>query len=791
MMKSILKLVFPVLAAGFLVTACDIDDAEYAKAYELGAPESEFTVPREAGSIQVPFYANGRGSVRFLDKRCEEWASLNFSSFYKDDVLEIAYEYNEDVPRVAKILLCLDASSAARDTIVLRQEGAIMPTFSVPENKVALAGVAGDQNVSVVTNLAQEDLSFRYVYEEGSSPWISAAKLNGNNLVFTTAANTLDKSRFVKVTVEYEAAFGEMASVDLILTQAASDGSFGTEKTFPEIRAYGSANGTVIPVAESPYIEGYVVSDKRWGNVNENPRTTNATVDYTICQKSVYLESLDGKYGFLLETETEDDNVFDVNTRVRVHLGGRTIYSYENPSRYVINGIRATDVISAQNVDASAIPLKQMHMNELTDDDIYTRVTLLDCEWPIRKGSLTPVNEGYTNATGADRSTKYASLIRDINGDDMYVYTNMTCLYRRDGHKLNYGQGTMSGVIVHEKHRSYIDQDSPYEDECGNIGRYQIRHMSQEDFGFGADEDSFSEILCEWRWVNHENPDEPGWMNATQGHGYFSHSKDSYKSGYYSNAHLHGSTDFSFLGPVGNSVNYIFGNNKTPTYPHAGFGIVLPDGTNFGDDWTVSVSSYVKWADRKANPSISLPYDGKGRHYAEYDYPGSAPWDARALTWNCNYWWDNGNNRPYFWIVKFSTAGITTSHISTQFAMFNQSQSAKTHRYWKLEYAVKNANFNGQTTAAYDGYWREVAQFTVPDVVLWAITLGSQSPGPKPMNFELPQEILGHDEVYLRIGPANTKASNMSNYDESSVDTGDGKQSYSGTMSYFAVRYNK
>ena len=123
--------------------------------------------------------------------------------------------------------------------------------------------------------------------------------------------------------------------------------------------------------------------------------------------------------------------------------------------------------------------------------------------------------------------------------------------------------------------------------------------------------------------------------------------------------------------------------------------------------------------------------------------------------------------------------------------MMNQNQSSRTHRYWKLEYGIKNENFQGQTTAAYDGYWHEVATFTVPDVVLWAITLHSQSPGPKPMNFDLPLELLGKEEVYLRIGPANTKASNMSDYDQSTVDTGDGKQSTSGTMGYFAVRCNK
>lgn len=89
-------------------------------------------------------------------------------------------------------------------------------------------------------------------------------------------------------------------------------------------------------------------------------------------------------------------------------------------------------------------------MRDLTDEDIYTYVTLKDCELPVRKGSLTPINEGYANAGGAHRCAKYATLMRDINGNSMYIYTNTTCLYRRDGTRLPYGSGNMSGVIVHE-----------------------------------------------------------------------------------------------------------------------------------------------------------------------------------------------------------------------------------------------------------------------------------------------------------------------------------------------------
>lgn len=130
-------------------------------------------------------------------------------------------------------------------------------------------------------------------------------------------------------------------------------------------------------------------------------------------------------------------------------------------------------------------------MRDLTDEDIYTYVTLKDCELPVRKGSLTPINEGYANAGGAHRCAKYATLMRDINGNSMYIYTNTTCLYRRDGTRLPYGSGNMSGVIVHELFTrfEYLEAANGLIDEekAGDIGRYQIRHMSRSDFKMADD----------------------------------------------------------------------------------------------------------------------------------------------------------------------------------------------------------------------------------------------------------------------------------------------------------------
>ena len=87
----------------------------------------------------------------------------------------------------------------------------------------------------------------------------------------------------------------------------------------------------------------------------------------------------------------------------------------------------------------------------MNDNDLYTYVTLKDVELPVRKGAISPVNEGYSIGTGANRLSKYPLMVRDRNADHLYMYTNTVCLYRNDGTRLPYGSGKISGVIVHER----------------------------------------------------------------------------------------------------------------------------------------------------------------------------------------------------------------------------------------------------------------------------------------------------------------------------------------------------
>ena len=118
-----------------------------------------------------------------------------------------------------------------------------------------------------------------------------------------------------------------------------------------------------------------------------------------------------------------------------------------------------------------------------------------------------------------------------------------------------------------------------------------------------------------------------------------------------------------------------------------------------------------------------------------------------------------------------------------QLAMLNQCQSGRSPRYWKVEWSLSDITEE-------DEGWEQIGEvFTVPDVIpdsfdpaVW------MSSAFKPVDIPLPGEMLGHDKVFIRIGPANNKASDRYGYDNTTIEN----TNYSGgTMNYFAIRYNK
>ncbi|WP_139215936.1 DUF5689 domain-containing protein [Parapedobacter composti] len=687
----------------FILSAqgCKREMEELARLSELGAETREYVVSPDAGELNVNVLSNGRFNV--LVSEDAEWMSPHASDLQGDTAFRVAYDANDGFPRMG--LITLHAAESGRyDTIYVKQRGAKVPQLLFPTLNTTVLGDGGRVTSKLRTNIDLDDVDIQVIYpNDEQTDWVDgdfSYNTTDSLLSFTVKPNpSMDDLRSVQIRLSFTDGWGEQLVATLYLLQANAQNLFGTAATFPEIRLWAGER-----ITSDLFIEGYVISDAGNKNMGDNLQTTPTAINYTLNDRTAYIQSVDGRYGFRIETATIQDNVFQRYGKVQLLLKGTTVEMETNPDFYTIKGVTSDKVMSQVQGGPGNLVRKEKYMHELTDDDIFTFVTLKDSEFPVRKGSFTPVNEGYTPLFNAHRITKYPLLMRDIRGNSMYLYTNMHTPYRRDGAVLPYGSGTISGIIVHEKFPRFEYEDAANEDQYGNIGRYQMRHVTRDDIQFTPQvENGFSELLAEYQYPNIS----AGVALPTHG----GNGRITVSTG----ASIAATSDYSYLGPCGN--NYLGNNNQYGTG-------VLINGM-------------------KQNTHANTNNDGKG---------GAA---ASGIAANIP-WWNHERNRGEAWLVEFSTAGVSTDQLSLQLTAMNwASAGAGAPRYWKVEWS-EHGNM--------DGVWTAVAKYTVPDAPNWSNTLLHQLPAYKNMNFRLPSEMLGKPRVYLRLMVDKNLASNGNTY---------------------------
>lgn len=238
----------------------------------------------------------------------------------------------------------------------------------------------------------------------------------------------------------------------------------------------------------STFIEGVVVSDCRSANMATCPNIASNVVDLTENLRTVYVEAENGSWGgykFLLE------NPYSNN----LHFGDRV-------------RVTTTDGYSSFEILAHNVPVPQKvkHISELTDNDLYTFVTLEGLEFCKKEGSYLNVNEKtvqisevnryiaedgalYT-PTASENADAWATMLRDDKGSHIYCIINSTCEWRRDGRGVPQGVGRVSGIIVPGKLDRY-----------GNsLGKYAIRPIDAAAFDFPSEASTSYTDICAWRW---------------------------------------------------------------------------------------------------------------------------------------------------------------------------------------------------------------------------------------------------------------------------------------------------
>lgn len=467
------------LGAAVTLPSCEaLDDAEYPKVLELIAPTAEFNVDEAEGMVEIPIYAKGGYSVKFLNKIEGNWATLSSSHMNNDGTLVVEYKQNDGFRRMAAIRLCLDSGERA-DTVWVKQAG-VVPMIDCGAPFKAIEGTSQEAiELAVDTNIPFDE--FDIAFTNNGQEWLTDLSIEDGVLSMTPAYNNSDSPRTSIVSFTYIDSWEEKFELRVFVTQSDKNNNFGKAITFEQLRAMATTEG--FEVTEDINLTGWVVSDFRSKNMALNPNTLYSTVDTSVSARTAYLESEDGAYGVRLFFENAEDNELRRYSKMQIGLKGTKIVKELNPDRYAIVGIKAENLLSGESGTAADLPAKRKSIAELTDDDIYTYVTLPQTEFVFKDGAYVNYYEGYAllgpandfaddaNAKPNNRMDGWASLLYDANGDGIYMALNSLVEWRRKGNGVPQGSGDMHGVIVHEQNPRYGDY----------MGRYQIRPVDEED----------------------------------------------------------------------------------------------------------------------------------------------------------------------------------------------------------------------------------------------------------------------------------------------------------------------
>ena len=757
------------------MTACTEEKVEKFEFKEFGISQSEIQFPAKIeysdGKVvsdlkkEIRVLSNQECVISYVDGIEADWMRIRDLDTYQvcrqiafdgDCSFRIECDQNDDYARMVKLLV---QTSSRTDTVYVKQLGKREPSIKLASGSLVLNGsTAGNGEVAYTSNISDyQDIKYQISYS-GEEGWIDAVSIDGDKVKLDYKANpSSDNLRTASVKVYYTDGFGTEYGQTLYVIQKTGNDGIGKTMSFADVRAMGK-DGQTVEINDYLIVEGYVVSNRASGNVGENEKLSLTASDNTSYKKKFYLESLDGNYGFLVQTATEEDNVFTFADKVTLLLKGTSLTKETDPERYEITGLTSSNIVGRETGFSSNLPEREKFISELTDADIYTYITLKDCEFAVRKGALTPLNDAYTLSSGKGMISKYPRLVRDAEGSSIYTYTNTTCPYRRDGVRLPYGSGTLSGVIVHELFPNYVYGDNDDEELCGNIGRYQIRHQSYSDIAFDK-EKSFSNILAEFRYATGFRTGENGmsYFNATDGQAsarFFHTSGD---------AVTNCPSTFNYIGWTGTN------SGVAPFKGHIGFdsSIDQPLGYSFADGYVFDYSGTNSDGKGKVSSTKKNTYNGVSVKL----YDG----------WMSKIWWKGEDAPAESWIVEFSTKDIAAQHLSMQFTSYSAitSNVGNAPYNWTVSWS-DTFDLNDESV------WKKVADYVVPDGVLNGQEREWQLPAFKQYDFVLPLEMLGKDKVYLRLRPAS-RVSNTLYFGEGTVT--DGTQSGNG-IDYFAIRYN-
>ena len=467
------------------VTGCEnFNEPHFKDVDELYITTPKVYVLEEGGDIDpVQIYSNGTVEVT-VDEESAEWATLlSEPSFEKDGEVRMSLAANESLRRMAKVILVLDNGRKV-DTLKIYQHGQI-PVITARAPFATVDGSVDDEASFVIeTNVDIEEVKTSPVYRTGDDAWISDVEVtvveDSPVVKVKTLGNAVNYVSKGEVVLTYKDDWDEMISTRLQISRLSAEMELADALSYTAARLLGTAEGTL--VEEDLIVEGVVISDCNSPNMELNPSVEFDEVDVDENYRTAYIQAPDGSYGFRLKFDDKEDNVLLPGGRIYLTLKGAVVTKELDPERYTISSLTEDNIIGG---DAGAtIVEKRKTLAELTDNDVYTWVEVLNTEFVNKIGSYTNVREDFSlpsdfNQTETNNCPMdgWASLLMDQDGRGIYAMVNFECPWRRTGAGVPQGSGSVKGIIVHHENHRY-----------GDMGRYQIRVIDES--GFSMDNEA-------------------------------------------------------------------------------------------------------------------------------------------------------------------------------------------------------------------------------------------------------------------------------------------------------------
>lgn len=480
-------------------------------------------------------------------------------------------------------------------------------------------------------------------------------------------------------------------------------------------------------------IEGYVVSKPGGANNDHNLQIHYASLrNFDLA--TVYVESLNADIGFRIRlSERNFASKFPRYARVVLSLKGTTLH-YAEPSSVTIQGVGEENIVKITQCTESDLPRKEKRIDELCDDDIFTYVTLKDCEIIFKDGAFSNVYERYVQISPINKRVKpnksmdgWATLICDKHGASIYSIVNTLCRWRRDGNGVPQGAGDMKGIVSYLTHPRY----------GGDVfGRYILRPMDKDDYAMDWETERANyRSIAEWNWGDNRK------AFATE-----------------------------------------FGDMEQITTER----IVADKGR--GNLRVMASSESVRGRDTN-NTRVDA-----GKVEGTKGFGGFVRYGALSIKTEAHNWWDWKNDCGKGVEVEFSTKGLSGERLLFGFTFAAGEISAKSSYghpvYWNVEYST-----NGKTWMAVEGskpkklctlpwHWSQ----NVHDVHYDSVLAGA---GYTEHVVMLPKSLFGKKKVYVRIVPvAKNRATLGYDYAENGALRPNSKEQTVVNFGSVVVRYN-